>query len=92
LGNQLAPGLLDRYLASSGYKGQLTPEAQPDNAPSNLFEPVAGEYDAHGRFDEESRSMSWQFFIDRHRIAAVAGVLTLALAGASTLLAGRSRN
>src|SRR6185312_6364763 len=29
IANKLAPGLLDRYLAGAGYRGQLTDEAQP---------------------------------------------------------------
>ncbi|WP_312488833.1 SDR family oxidoreductase [Sphingomonas sp.] len=69
LGNRVAPGLIDRYLAKAGYKGQLTDEPLPTNAPSNLFEPVPGDYDAHGRFDDSSRRRSMEFFTDRHRTA-----------------------
>ena len=76
LGNMLMPGLLDRYLAKAGYTGQLTDEVKPADAPSNLFEPVPGEYGAHGRFDSRSRSRSWEMFTDRHRqvVFAVAAV------------------
>ncbi|MGR6331313.1 SDR family oxidoreductase [Sphingomonas sp. XXL09] len=77
LGNRVAPGLIDRYLAKAGYKGQLTDEPLPTNAPSNLFEPVPGDYDAHGRFDDSSRRRSMEFFTDRHRTAFYA----LGLAG-----------
>ena len=72
LGNMLVPGLLDRYLAKAGYTGQLTRETKPVNAPSNLFEPVSGDYGAHGRFDSRSRTRSWEMFTDRHRYAVVA--------------------
>lgn len=91
VGNQVAPGLLDHYLASAGYKGQLTSEPHSDDAPNNLFEPVAGDYGAHGRFDKQSRSMSWEFFTDRHRDAIMAGVLALAIVGAGALLGQRWR-
>jgi short-subunit dehydrogenase len=80
LANRIAPGLLDRYLARSGYSGQLTDEPLPADAPSNLFEPVSGDYGAHGRFDSSSRPVSWEMFTDRHRTAfwAVAGLGLLA--------------
>jgi short-subunit dehydrogenase len=69
LANRIAPGLIDRYLASAGYKGQLTDEPLALDAPDNLFEPVAGNYGAHGRFDGESKTGSWEMFTDRHRTA-----------------------
>ncbi len=72
LGNMIIPGLLDHYLAKAGYTGQLTDETKPADAPSNLFEPVPGDYGAHGRFDSRSRSDSWEMFTDRHRHATVA--------------------
>ena len=76
LANRIAPGLIDKYLATAGYKGQLSDEALSPNAPANLFEPVPGNYAAHGRFDRRSRSGSWEMFTDRHRTAfwAAAGL------------------
>jgi short-subunit dehydrogenase len=76
LASRLAPGsLLDRYLAKKGYSGQLTNEPLPDDAPSNLFEPVPGDYGAHGRFDDRARSDSWEMFVVRNRNVLVAGTL-----------------
>ncbi|HVT64007.1 MAG TPA: SDR family oxidoreductase [Mycobacteriales bacterium] len=54
LGNRLAPALLDRYLARTGVKGQVT-----DSGPchgSNVFVPRDEEADrgAHGMFDDEA--------------------------------------
>ena len=75
--NRIAPGLLDRYLAGSGYTGQLTELPHPADAPNNLFQPVPGDYGAHGRFDDSAQSLSLAFFTDRHRTAfwaAAAGV------------------
>jgi len=81
LANRIAPGLLDRYLAKSGYSGQLTDEALPPDAPGNLFEPVRGLYGAHGRFDALARPQSWEMFTSRHRDAFWATVLVAAVAG-----------
>ncbi len=69
LANRVAPGLIDRYLATAGYSGQLTDETLASDAPANLYEPVRGAYSAHGRFDARSRSRSWEMFTDRHRTA-----------------------
>lgn len=70
LANRVAPALIDRYLASAGYSGQLTDERKQADAPNNLFEPVPGSYGAHGRFDDRASASSWQMFTDRHRTAA----------------------
>ena len=67
LANRIAPGLIDKYLATNGYSGQLSQEASGPEAPANLFEPVPGPYGAHGRFDDQARSGSWEMFTDRHR-------------------------
>lgn len=90
LANRIAPGLIDRYLASAGYKGQLTDEPLSPDAPANLFEPVPGDYGAHGRFDSRSRTRSWEMFTNRHRNAfwALTGVAILGGIGA---LLGRKR-
>ncbi|MBS9719673.1 SDR family oxidoreductase [Tianweitania sp. BSSL-BM11] len=81
LGNRIAPALLDRYLAKSGYSGQLTQEPKPDDAPSNLFEPVKGDYGSHGRFDKRSKPRSIQMFTDRHRTAFWGLAAILAILG-----------
>jgi short-subunit dehydrogenase len=75
LANRIAPGLIDRYLARAGYSGQLTEQVTAPDAPANLFEPVKGNYGAHGRFDDESRTSSWQMFTDRHRTTLFAALL-----------------
>lgn len=69
LANRIAPGLIDRYLASVGYSGQLSNEESGPDAPANMFELVPGPYGAHGRFDAKARSGSWEMFTDRHRNA-----------------------
>jgi short-subunit dehydrogenase len=92
LANRIAPGLIDRYLAKSGYIGQLTDLPSDPDAPGNLFEPVAGAYGAHGRFDDEARAVSWEMFTSRHRNAVWAAVfagVALGLAAGAHLLARR---
>ena len=76
LANRIAPGLIDRYLARAGYSGQLSDEPLGDEAPANLYEPVPGDYGAHGRFDARSRGRSWEMFTDRHKAACwvIAGI------------------
>ena len=75
LANRIAPGLIDRYLAQSGYSGQLTDNALSADAPANLYEPVPGPYGAHGRFDKRRpRTGSWEMFTDRHRMAVYAAL------------------
>lgn len=88
LANRIAPGLIDRYLATAGYEGQLTDEPLEPNSPGNLFEPVPGDYGAHGRFDSRSRTGNWEMFTNRHRNAfwALTGVAVL---GGVGLLFGR---
>ena len=51
---KLFPGLLDRYLASGGYDGQMTDEPRDPARPDNLFGPVDIDAGAHGRFDGQA--------------------------------------
>jgi len=79
MGQRVAPRILDHYLARTAYDGQQTDEPRPD-APHNLWSPAPGDFAAHGRFDDESRSWSPQFWASRNR-------RWLALAGGATLAA-----
>ena len=72
LANRVAPGLVDRKLARVGYEGQMADEPRPNDAPDNLWKPVPGHQEAHGRFDRVARSASWEMFTDRHKSALVA--------------------
>jgi len=85
LANRIAPGLIDRYLAKAGYSGQLTHEKLGEDAPANLYEPVPGDYGAHGRFDARSRTGSWEMFTDRHRTAFWAAAAIVFIAGVHQL-------
>jgi short-subunit dehydrogenase len=76
--NKFFPGLLDRYLAKRGYSSQLTQEQAKPDAPDNLFDPVPGDPDTHGRFDNRSTSASPQLWATEHRGALFAVGLTVA--------------
>lgn len=67
IGNRFFPGLLDRYLAATGFKGQQTDEPEDPNRPFNLYEPVPGDHGAHGRFDGQAHTNSAQLWTDFHR-------------------------
>ena len=58
LANRVAGGLLDRYLARTGYASQQTGEPRASGRPTNLWEPVDGEggrdFGAHGAFDDRA--------------------------------------
>ena len=87
IANAVAPGLLDRYLARTGFSSQQSDRPQPEKRPSNLWEPADGpgehDYTAHGSFDGSAKSRSAQLWASRHHrpvAAAAAGVLAAAAA------------
>ena len=79
-GEKFVPGLLDRILARDGYEAQQTEEPLARERAGNLFEPVQGDFAAHGRFDDRSKDRSLLFELDRRRgqIAVAAGLGALA--------------
>jgi hypothetical protein len=81
LGNKVAPGLLDRYLARTGYDAQQTEEPVEPSRPDNLLEPLPGDRGAHGIFDAEARARSLQFELSRRRTAAALVGVALAALG-----------
>jgi len=91
IANKLAPGLIDRLLARSGYSGQLTAEAKPSDAQANLFEPVRGDWAAHGRFDSCERHQSLQMWPGRHRALLASLILAAGALGAWRLVGDRRR-
>ena len=71
--DKLAPGLVDRYLAAGGYDSQQTSESADPDRPDNLFEPVAGAFEAHGTFSGAAKptSLSLSLMTQRSRTYAV---------------------
>jgi short-subunit dehydrogenase len=93
LANAVAPGILDRYLARTGFSGQQTDEAREPDQPANLWEPADGRGEpdagAHGDFDDQAKNRSAQVWASQHHglLAAVGG--GLAAAGAAWALRRR---
>src|SRR6185437_193940 len=56
IGTMVLPRLGDRILAYEGYEGQMTSEPAAADRPDNLFEPVAGDPGARGRFGDRASS------------------------------------
>ncbi len=89
LANRVAAGLADRYLARAGYSGQMTKEKADPNAASNLYESVPGAYAAHGNFDEQARTRSYELFTSRHKLGVgIAALGFIALAAARNAFSG----
>lgn len=89
VGNKIAPGFADRYLAHNGISSQTTDEPEDPDRPHNLWAPVDADRDfgAHGRFDARARATSWQMWVSEHRRSLLAGAVAAALG----LLAVRAR-
>jgi NAD(P)-dependent dehydrogenase (short-subunit alcohol dehydrogenase family) len=80
VGNKIAPGLADLYLARSGYDSQQIDEPVPPDRRDNLFEPVPGDFAARGPFADRAKPRSLQLWLTKHRRWLAAGALA-ALAG-----------
>jgi hypothetical protein len=78
LGDRIAPSLLDRYLAATGVESQQTSETEDPARPDNLWQPVAGDHGARGRFDEIAAEWSPQFWLSTHRTATLGALLAVA--------------
>ncbi len=87
-GQEIASGYADRYLARNGFESQQTDQPVPPDRPDNLFEPVEGEWGAHGIFTGRAHSFSPQTWLDLHRAPAAAAMAGL---GLFTFMALRSK-
>jgi NAD(P)-dependent dehydrogenase (short-subunit alcohol dehydrogenase family) len=89
VGDKLAPGLADRYLARTGYASQQYDGPADPEQPSNLWRPLPGDYGAHGDFDARATPWSLQFWANTHRrTLALTG---LGIVGAIYALCRKSR-
>jgi NAD(P)-dependent dehydrogenase (short-subunit alcohol dehydrogenase family) len=80
LGNRICPGLADRYLASTGYEGQQTQEAEDPRRTDNLWDVPPGDPGARGAFSARAADRSPHLWANMNRswlmaAAAVAGAL-----------------
>jgi NAD(P)-dependent dehydrogenase (short-subunit alcohol dehydrogenase family) len=83
--DKIAPGLLDRYLARTGYDSQQYDGAEDPNRPENLWQPVPGDHGAHGAFDAHARSWSPQWWSSEHRGLVAFAAVTLVISGLRAL-------
>jgi NAD(P)-dependent dehydrogenase (short-subunit alcohol dehydrogenase family) len=90
VGERVAPWLLDRYLAKSGWGSQLTDQPLSPDGHDNLFEPVDEDRGAHGPFDEQAHGFSAQYELSKRRGIVLAGI-GAAAAGAGAAVARAAR-
>jgi NAD(P)-dependent dehydrogenase (short-subunit alcohol dehydrogenase family) len=86
--NAVAPGLLDRYLAKTGFAAQQTKQHHDPDAPVNLWEAADGEdgrdFGVHGIFDDKSINRDPQLFASHHH--GLLGVVAAGVGAAAALL------
>ncbi|MDN3358752.1 SDR family oxidoreductase [Actinomadura sp. DC4] len=86
LANRVIPGLLDRYLARTGFGSQQTDRPRDPDQQANLWKPADGkdgrDFGTHGGFDDRAHARSLQLIAAQHR-----GVLAMA-AGAALGVVG----
>jgi short-subunit dehydrogenase len=84
MANKIAPGLLDRILAATGYDAQQYDGPEDPNRAHNLWTPVPGDHGAHGDFDARAKSWSAQWWASKNRawfaLATIAFLLAVILA------------
>lgn len=88
LGDKFAPGLLDRYLAWTGFKGQQSDHERAPSQPDNLWKPAdaSQDYGAHGEFDSEATGRSYQLWVSHHHgLLAALGTAAAALGTAAAV-------
>jgi hypothetical protein len=77
--NKLAPALADLYLGKTGFDSQQTDETVSAERRDNLFEPLPGDFGAHGIFDGQAHNAAATTWLANHKGIAVAGAAALGL-------------
>jgi NAD(P)-dependent dehydrogenase (short-subunit alcohol dehydrogenase family) len=77
VGNKIAPGMADRYLARHGYRSQQMGEPEDADRPDNLNSPLPGDHGAHGVFDARAKKFSVELWWvkNRNRLLGLAGAV-----------------
>jgi len=76
--NKVAPALADYYLGRTGFDSQQTKEDVPKDRPDNLFEPLPGDFGAHGIFGEQAHTQAATTWLSEHKgLTAFAGAMAL---------------
>ena len=85
IANKIAPGLLDHFLARTGYDSQQYDGAEDPKRAYNLWEPVPGDHGAHGDFNARAKKSSAFLWMSEHRgwlmliAAAAVALVTIAI-------------
>src|SRR5438094_1561625 len=85
IANKIAPGMLDHFLAHTGYDSQQYDGAEDPNRAHNLWEPVPGDHGAHGDFNARAKKSSAVLWMSEHRgwlvliAAAAVALVTIAI-------------
>ena len=66
-GQKFIPRLLDTYLGKTGYDSQQYDGRADPHRPNNLWEPLPGDFGAHGDFDQRAHKRSWQLLLNMNR-------------------------
>jgi NAD(P)-dependent dehydrogenase (short-subunit alcohol dehydrogenase family) len=93
VGDKVAPGFADWYLARTGFESQQTDEPDDHARPFNLWDPVPGDHGAHGVFDDRATTRCPELWISTHRrelslVGALAAAVAFVMA-ARTIGRGR---
>lgn len=67
IGDKIAPGFADWYLARNGCDAQQTDEPVEPDRRDNLWESVPGDHGAHGTFDDRASASSPQLWASKNR-------------------------
>jgi hypothetical protein len=90
LGEKLAPGFMDRYLARTNVQAQQAERPiDPTQREDNLDAPPPGDPGAHGIFDAEARDRSHQLWLNTHGRALAGAAAGAAAAGAAVAISRR---
>ena len=93
IANAVAPGILDRYLARTGFSSQQTDQPAEED-PANLWRPADEEpgddQGAHGSFDGRATRRSVQLWASQHHGLIGAGAAALTAVVAALWAGGRA--
>jgi NAD(P)-dependent dehydrogenase (short-subunit alcohol dehydrogenase family) len=67
VGEKVAAGFIDHYLARHCYEAQQTDELDDPARRDNVHAPVPGDHGAHGSFDAKAKSFSAQLWMNKNR-------------------------
>jgi hypothetical protein len=88
-GTKLLPGILDRYLARTGYRSQQTDEPVAQDRTDNLWTSPPGDHGAHGRFSARALPSSRELWFSTNRNKLIGAGAVGLLAGAVLMSMGR---